>query len=353
MIPIWLIVLVLVIGFVAYWFYLKDYNISAPKGFEKLPAPGNGNLNVYFLDIGQGDCSIIVFPDNKTMIIDSGNQYNAQKQKIKEFTDFLNIETFDYLLLTHADADHVGSMDHVFENYEVKHVFRPNVLSTYSRANELNEEINRGFTSAEGGTPSSSASYFKFLLGLQNEEGCTDEIFNKDSDFSGTYATDDGEYEYVFDFLTPVAEVDDIKYKNANDYSPIVSLSYNGTVIVFTGDAESVMEKEFLDHYSIYPDADLLKVGHHGSDTSSGQNFLNAVKPEYAVIQCGTGNSYKHPKQVTLNKLSAIGASVYRNDTNGDIAVSIGIASDYKFNSDMIFCVNTDVSKNHIGGDAQ
>ena len=138
-IPVWLIVLVLVIGFVAYWFYLKDrgndeYSILAPKGFENLPAPGNGNLNVYFLDIGQGDCSIIVFPDNKTMIIDSGNRYSAQKQKIKEFTDFLNIETLDYMLLTHADADHVGSMDYVFENYEVKHVFRPNVLSTHSKA---------------------------------------------------------------------------------------------------------------------------------------------------------------------------------------------------------------------------
>ncbi|MBP5308650.1 MAG: MBL fold metallo-hydrolase [Clostridia bacterium] len=388
MLPAWVVVIIVIASIAFYFFYLKDHigsdtdkngnngnfsaatpagfenlpeggngnngNFSAatPAGFENLPEGGNGNLNIYFLDVGQGDCMIIKFPDNKTMIIDSGNVSSSNKQKIKQFTDLLNITVFDYLLLTHADADHVGNFDYVFENYEVKKVFRPNVLSTHANAANLNEGINVGFSKAQGGTEATSKIYCDFLLGLQNEEGCEDVVFNKDSDFGGTYTEGGRDYEYTFDFLTPVAEITDIKYKNANDYSPIVSLTYNGTVILLTGDAESVMENEFLNGYkNNYPDCDLIKIGHHGAETSSKQEFLSAVKPEYAVIQCGVTTSYKHPRQLILDRLQAMQTSVYRTDTNGDIAVSVSYADDYKFSSDKIYCVKSDMTENYIGGD--
>lgn len=359
-IPIWLSLIIL-IAVICLYFYMEKENANnggnelsdKPSAFESMPAYGNGNLNLYFIDVGQGDCIIIVFPDNKTMIIDAGDTSSDNEQKILEFAEYLNIDTFDYMLLTHADADHVGNMDFVFETFQVNHVFRPYVLSTHKDAVNLNDGINQGKTQAQGGNVKSSKAYYEFLFALQNEPNCTHEYFNKDSDFSGSYQNSDGKLlEYTFDFLTPTASVNDIKYSDANDYSPIVSLTYNDTVILLTGDAETDMEDEFVASYiGNYPDCDLLKVGHHGSKTSSQQHFLNAVKPEYAIIQCGIGNSYNHPRQAVLDRLSAMNTGVYRNDTNGDIAVSITFEDSYEFSSKYIYCDITDVSKNFNGGD--
>ena len=313
---------------------------------------GDGSLNIYFLNVGQGDCSIIVFPDNKTMIIDSGNNYSSNEKKISEFTNKLNIDTFDYLLLTHADADHVGCMDYVLENYIVKHVFRPNVLSTYKDAKNLKEGINVGFTDKEGGKTSGSLTYYQFLFALQNEEDCVDEIFNKDSDFSGAYSDGEKVFEYKFDFLTPTAYPTAVKFTNANDYSPICTLTYNGVTVLFTGDAEAAMENQFLSYYSTYPDCDVLKVGHHGSESSSSQAFLNAVKPEFAVIQCAVENSYKHPRQLILDRLRAMNTTVFRNDNNGDITFAVTCSEGYAVTADKFLCAVPDLSKNYIGGDA-
>ena len=363
--PLWLAVIIVIIAFGVYFYYIKNLKgdisddgkdgVDTPAAFNEMPSPGSGNLNIYFLDVGQGDCMIIVFPDNKTMIVDSGNQLKENEEKIKEFATMLKITAFDYMLLTHADADHVANMDFVFANYQVNHVFRPNVLSTHSDADELNDGINVGFTNAQGGNVKSAKAYLNFLLALQNEPDCTNEIFNKDSDFSGSYTDENGKvHEYVFDFLTPVALPSEIKYSDANDYSPIVTITYNDTVVLLTGDAETEMENEFVAEYKgRYPDCDILKIGHHGSKTSSQQNFLNAVKPEYAIIQCGIDNEYNHPRQAVLDRLKGIGADVYRNDTNGDIAISITFEDTYEFSNKYIYCTNTDISKNLIGGDTE
>ena len=326
---------------------------GSANSFDLLPDGGNGVLNIHFVDVGQGDCIIIEFPDGKTMIIDAGNDYTKVETKIADFTEAIGVESFDYMLLTHADADHVGSMDYVFENYAVKHVFRPNVLSTHASAESLNDGINVGFTNSAGGKESSSKAYYNFLFGLQNEQDCTDEVFDKDSDFYGTYVNDTVELTYKFDFLTPVLDGESAKYKNANDYSPIALLTYNGTSILFTGDAEEEMEEEFVNYYrGNYPDCDLIKIGHHGSESSSSLAFLNAVRPEYAVIQCGVNKTYKHPRQLILDRLNSLNVKFYRTDKNGDVSVSIPSEANYKLSLSNFYCVNTDVSENMIGGDS-
>ena len=358
--PLWLSCVLIIVIVCAYFYWKTDGfkqpinqngDKEDPSVFDQLPDGGNGRLNIYFLDVGQGDCIIIEFPDNKTMIIDSGNNWTSCEEKIDEFAQQLNITRFDYMLLTHADADHVGSFDHVFRQYEVGKVFRPNVLSTHSSASNLNEGVNVGFSNKEGGKESETKAYYDFLYCMQ-EEGCEWEVFNKDSDFSGSCTIDNQEYSYVFDFLTPVASKDQIKYKDANDYSPIVSLTYNDVVVLLTGDAETEMEQEFMNYYSgRYPDCDLLKVGHHGSATSTSQGFINAVKPQYAVIQCGVTEKYMHPRQSVLDRLNGAGCSRYRTDKNGDIAVSIGNDAEYSFTSGSIFCTNINIADNLIGGD--
>ena len=99
------------------------------------------------------------------------------------------------------------------------------------------------------------------------------------------------------------------------------------------------------------PNCDLLKVGHHGSNSSSQKAFINAIDPEYAIIQ--SGGKYGHPHQVTLDTLNNAGTKVFRNDNNGDIAVSISYADDYIFSAEHIYCTNNDLSKNLIGGDTE
>ncbi len=320
--------------------------------YQNIPDGGNGNLNIHFIDVGQGDCIIIEFPDNKTMLIDAGDRFNSVKAKIGEMTEQLEIDTFDYVLLTHADSDHVGSMGYVFDEFQVNYVFRPNVLSTHADAGALPDGINVGVTKENGGTPADSKVYLTFLSKLAEEE-CEWELVNKDSDFSGIYSTDEINLEYKFDFLTPVAEKSQVKYKNsANDYSPIATLTYNGVTVLFTGDAEEKAEGEFLAAYSgKYPDCDVIKVGHHGSDSSSSQSFINVVKPEYAFIQCGIDNKYEHPLQVTLDKYLNAKTDLYRNDTNGDIAISIPSEVGFVFGKGSIYCVNSDSSGNYIGQD--
>ncbi|MBQ9782155.1 MAG: hypothetical protein IJW26_03125, partial [Clostridia bacterium] len=136
----------------------------------------------------------------------------------------------------------------------------------------------------------------------------------------------DKEYKYTFDFLTPTKSLTEIDEDNNNNYSPIVMLEYCGFKMIFTGDAEVKVENEFVNKYKTqtsYVDCDVLKVGHHGSDTSSSTTFLDLIKPERAVISCGTGNTYGHPHQVTLNNLLSRNCNVYRTDTNGHIVIKV------------------------------
>ena len=150
----------------------------------------------------------------------------------------------------------------------------------------------------------------------------------EDTDFERKVIYNNKTYTYKFDFLTPVANVSEIHYSNLNDFSPIIKFEYNNYSILFTGDAEEAVEEELLSNYQASKlDVDLLKVGHHGSDSSSTLDFINAVKPEYAVISCGKGNRYEHPHKVTLDKFMAYGVSndfaLYRTDNNGTVVATI------------------------------
>ncbi len=362
-----MVVLVLIIVFVAICYFYSPF-LDIIKGFF------NGNdgnkvegeityvnilkdLKVHFVDVGQGDCILIELPDGKNVIIDSGKGSSAGKpesyQNLKDYIENnTSIDTFDYAIATHADSDHIGNFDDILKDYDVKFMYRPYVYysgTTYQFSNDFNK----------GASPykQSSKTYGDFLNLVKNETYYENnslkklewEFFTHDSDFAGKISYNDKIYEYYFDFLTPrFNSLDDIDYKDANDYSPIIKFSYCGVDILFTGDAEKEAEEDFVYHYrnSKDVDVDILKVGHHGSSTSTTTQLLELVKPEYSVIQCGVDNSYHHPKQATLNRLVEAKSGIFRNDLHGDIVVTINGNGTFNFTTQVINPDNV-----FVGGD--
>lgn len=335
---------------------------NAPSGEEKVVDTFK-DLKVHFIDVGQGDCILIEFPDDKVMMVDTGDNTNADGVKneivISNYLSDLNITTIDYLLLTHQDSDHSANIDFVLDTYDVKYIFKPNTLSAYDKTQTVNgkeyslsdlpEHINTGYTTEDGGRTSTTATYFRFLL-YSYLENCPVEVFNKDSDFGNSIVVNDEKFTYTLDFLTPTANREDIKYKGSssaigyNAYSPIIVLEYCGTRLMLTGDANEVTEEEFCEKYPQGIDVDILKFGHHGSDGSGSAEFLSLIDPEVSVILCGEGNKHDHPRQAALDRLVDAGVtSVYRSDTNGHIVLTIS-KDGYTFDLEV-----EDVSNNFIG----
>ena len=290
------------------------------------------DVEIHFVDVGQGDSIVIKLPDETVMLIDA---YNDNKL-LTYLQNKLKITTIDYFVVTHSDRDHIDAADIIFKNFEVKKVFRPYIL--YNGDYDFDLEFNKGNTEAN------SNVYRDFLTYLLEEtyvdgnevKSCEWEFFNYESDFSKNIHYQNNKYTFTFDFLTPAAKVEDIYYGNdTNSYSPIIKFSYCGTDVLFTGDAEAATLDELLSTYTSqddlnYLDVEVLKLGHHGSKTSTTTPFLDVVKPEYAIASCGLGNSYGHPHKEVLDMLSLKNVALYRTDLCGNIVLNIS-TEDYEF----------------------
>lgn len=279
------------------------------------------DLKIHFADVGQGDSIIIQLPNGQNMLIDAGSSNNSDA--LLGYIDSLNIKSFDYLLATHCHEDHIGGMPAVFNKYQIKHVFRPYILCTTSPANE--KQLSNNFN--VGATPNdiiTDYSYYKFLKALQNEKS-TWEFFNVNSDLTINLSGEaEGANQIVIDFLTPTSAIQNIKYNNANNFSPLICITYNNKRFMLTGDAENEVEKEFFKQ-NINLNVDVLKIAHHGGETSTSLDFLNALCPKYSVISCGKGNAYGHPTQSVLdNLLNANQPSILlRTDLNGNVSFTV------------------------------
>ena len=293
-----------------------------------------GYCRIHFIDVGQGDCMLIELPDGKLMVIDAGDRSSEVENAIEQYFASLAVDEIDYLIGTHQDADHIGNMDAVFDNYDVLKVYRPYVLSTHANASNLPEGFNQGKTNAEGGKVSTTATYYNFLEMIV-EEGSEWEFFNKDTHITGDYQFEQSTLQYDFDFLTPIAQIENIAYSDANDYSPIILFTYAGVDVLFTGDAENEVMNEYLDNYLNQHDIEILKVGHHGSYTSTNQAYITSLKPEYSVIQVGLGNSYAHPRQEIVDLLHQNNSTIFRNDRHGDIVLTICPDGSFFFQTEM------------------
>jgi len=236
-----------------------------------------GTLKVHFIDVGQGD-SILIDHGSEEVLIDGGEKSPGVTDYIKKYID----GPLEVMVATHTDADHIGGLIKVLKDFQVEEIW-------------LN-----GYTAT-------SKTYQDFMAAV-NAEGAEVNQAKR----NGTISTE----SLNFSILNPP----DTLFSDANNNSIVLRLEYGDTVFLFTGDAEKEAEANMLATESELW-AQILKVGHHGSSSSSSLNFLEAVSPDMAVISCGEGNSYGHPHDITLNNLSNLGIIIYRTDESGDIIV--------------------------------
>ena len=236
-------------------------------------------LTVSYIDVGQSDSILIQTPGGKNVLIDAGN--NEDANTIVTYLKGKNISRLDCVIATHSHEDHIGSMDAVINTFDIGSVVMPKETS--------NTQTFRDFMTAIAN---------KGLKPIEAKAGVK-------LDFGS---------ELYAELLAPNSS----GYEDINDYSAVLRLVYGKNTFLFTGDAEAKSESEML-HFGKQLKADVYKCSHHGSSSSSTAAFLKLVDPEYAVISVGKGNTYGHPTQATLDRLSSIGATIYRTDESGTI----------------------------------
>ncbi|CDE09202.1 metallo-beta-lactamase superfamily protein [Bacillus sp. CAG:988] len=234
-------------------------------------------LQIWFLDVGQAD-SILIQNGDANMLIDAGN--NEDGKKLVSYFQSLGIESFQYVIGTHAHEDHIGGMDDIIDNFDIDTFYMPDAITT--------------------------TATFESVLDSLEAKNIAFQTPSIDSIFKLGNATIDVLYVGTDD-------------SDLNNTSIVLKLTYGNTSILFMGDAEkeveTIIEKKDIS-------ADVLKVGHHGSNTSSSKTFLEKVNPSYAIISVGTGNSYGHPSNTTIQNLENQNIQIYRTDENGTIIMT-------------------------------
>lgn len=250
----------------------------------------DGNLEVHFIDVGQGDC-ILIKQDKYNMLIDAGD--NKYGQTVVNYLKQNGVSTLDYIIGTHPHSDHIGGLDDVIYAFNVKEIILPDVTHT-------------------------TKTFENMLIAIQDKE-----LKITIPNVGDTYKLGNAN----FTILAPNSN----NYDNLNNYSIVTRLEYGNTSFLFTGDAENISENEILNNnYNLQ--SDVLKIGHHGSNTSTTANFLNAVNPKYTIIQVGTNNKYNHPNNETITKLQQKNIEIYRNDLSGTI-IATSNGKNIKFNT--------------------
>lgn len=301
------------------------------KGDDAPTVIADGELQVHMINVGQGDCIFIKLPDGKDMIIDCANYNNTGsiKESTMAYLDtYVTDGQIDYLMLTHCDSDHVYFLDDVIDRYDVDNIYMPNVKSVPTSSAwqatiaDLPAEKVDMFTDPD---TVDSACYAAFFVAALTEPDCTVKLNIGNFQISGE--------SYTIDFFCYTQEEwDSTNLSNAerkNAVSPIGILQYNGKRVVLTGDSNEINEPKFIEKAKEYYgvdklDCDVLKVGHHGSETSTTNEFLDFITVEYAFISCNaSGNTFNHPRQATLDRLIARNVTFYRTDLNGTIVCKI------------------------------
>ena len=289
------------------------YRMGKPKIVER----ASGELRLHFLNVGQSDCTLIELPDGKIAVIDSGNGSKDSNRALLKQLYALKVKEIDYLIITHADNDHSGGVKELLKYKKVKQVFMP--LATKN-----------------------NFDYDKLLaLVIEHEipyyTACPPDATRPETLISVT----DSETPYTFAFLYPTTEMVDngTKKTEDNDLSSVLWLDYQGTSALFTGDAPDTTESKLIlddslglfERYGVeLSQTEILKVSHHGADSATSQAFLDYIHAETAVISCGRDNTYGHPKNEVIERLTGAGVDVYRTDRQGTVVISVDKDGNYQ-----------------------
>lgn len=246
-----------------------------------IPSKIGGILQVHFLNVGQADSILVIAPDSQAILIDGGN--NDDGPGIVNYLKSQGVKELSAVVATHPHEDHIGGLDTVIHSFPPKQVYMSNGPSTTKTYEDFIAEVE-----ASGSKRIRAKAGVKF-------------------DVPGMRGV----------FLAPNSE----RYEDLNNYSVVLKLTYGKVSFLLTGDAEEISEGEMIKTGQDLK-ATVLKVGHHGSTSSTTSEFLKAVSPKYAVISVGVNNDYGHPAKETLNKLTKAGVQVYRTDKDGTVVAT-------------------------------
>lgn len=237
-------------------------------------------LELHFIDVDQGDSTLIITPAKSAILIDSGTE--NQSEKVIKYLNKNNIKKIDLLIATHSDSDHIGSMDKIIKNFKIENFTMPNY---FDKNNDFMEIIN--------------ICRKKNLNILKAHKNMS---FKFDNQIS-------------IKFLNP-----DNDESNSNNSSIVSLLTFKNNSFLFLGDIDSKEELQLLNKYPNLK-TDLLKIAHHGSKNSFNDYFYNYIQFKIALISCGYNNKYNHPHKIVLNSLKSLNKYILRTDLQGDIVL--------------------------------
>lgn len=241
------------------------------------------SLQIHFIDVGQGDSILIKTPNNKTCLIDSGG--NKAENKVTGYLYLHGIKKIDYLIATHPDEDHIGAMDKVVYDFDIGHFSMPIVENVETK----------NFKNLSDALSSKNITNIPLYRG--------DKIKLSD--------------DIIMEVLSPIK---DKYYSSSNLYSIVVKLTYKNYSFLFTGDSERENEEDMLDK-NLNLKSNVIKLGHHGSKSSSSMEFLAEVDPDIAIISAGKDNKYGHPHEETLYNLNALEIPYLTTQKESDIVI--------------------------------
>ena len=273
-----------------------------------------GELRIHYIDVGQGDATLIELPDGKVMLVDGGNGSTPATDSVMRYLNALQIQTIDYLVVTHTDSDHCGGLQTVLDYKQVNRAFLP-VIS-------------------ESTTSDSSERFYSALV---KEKNCSYEQFSRNIALGKSSSNPD--CPYTLSFLYPESE--DVSTGKAPQQSNLASavfwLDYNGVSALFSGDAPQEVEiklKECAQLGLLWKEVELnsteiYKAAHHGSSSSSNYVFLEYLHAQTAVISCGKDNAYGFPSAAVSQNLNDLGIQTYRTDLHGSICITVKADATY------------------------
>lgn len=243
---------------------------------------GIGSLKMHFIDVGQGDSTLIITPNNKSILIDAGDEKSAKK--VINYINKQGISKLDIVIGTHPDSDHIGGMDKVVKNFDIGIFAMPKVQTQTSQYKQIKQELK--------------------AKNINPKELYMDNEINIDKNLK-------------IEILSPIKGKN---YEDTNEHSIVTKIDYKKISFLLMGDATVNNEMDIINSQKNI-DVDVLKLGHHGSNTSSSDEFILKTSPRVAIISCGKYNRHGHPHKEVMDTLKKYGVDVYRTDKQGDIVL--------------------------------